>query len=498
MRKFLDEAELRSHQGMPCNQVTKEVTNEGSAERKGEDSAEDESRQTEAMKEVIRAFRTLLHGCEEQRRYVTQQDSESSGSEAEEALCQESPYAMMAQLASEEDLEDGTPDREPQRYLCDDWIQPVKLARKPRAMTAKETMKANVAKNCLILTMMSLELGFGSVIERYQSARDAVVERYQQDGPGDSTYLASELLTDEEMSARTADQPDEAVVLSLAPTSMPPPTCLIKGKRAEALSQAHAVALKDTNLKMYHVMSVKQTLREDLAECAYQFSCTAADWSRSDMHAVPMQFEPLELHVIDALGQQEVPDYFQQPAKAITEDVSVMKGPYAQEWIAAVLEEIESFKRLGVYEEVPRGQATSPPLPARLILVTKPNIHGGPARKKARIVICGNFQDVHPDEFTASKTPSYPALRMALSVASHMGWPVECWDVSTAFLYARLFGDRDTDLGGNEIYMRPPKILVETKVVEEGVVWKIKKALYGLRTSPIAWETERDNTLKSL
>ena len=46
--------------------------------------------------------------------------------------------------------------------------------------------------------------------------------------------------------------------------------------------------------------------------------------------------------------------------------------------------------------------------------------------------------------------------------------------------------------------MRPPKILVETKVVEDGVVWKIKGALYGLRTSPIAWETERDNTLKSL
>ena len=140
-----------------------------------------------------------------------------------------------------------------------------------------------------------------------------------------------------------------------------------------------------------------------------------------------MQFEPLELHVVDALGQQEVPDYFQQPAKAITEDVSVMRGPYALEWIYAVREEIESFKRLGAYEEVPKGSATSTPLPARLILVTKPNIHGGPARKKARIVICGNFQEVHPDEFTASKTPSYPALRMALSVASHMGWPIECW-----------------------------------------------------------------------
>ena len=109
-----------------------------------------------------------------------------------------------------------------------------------------------------------------------------------------------------------------------------------------------------------------------------------------------MQFEPLELHVIDALGQQEVPDYFQQPAKAITEDVSVMKGPHAQEWIAAVLEEIESFKRLGVYEEVPKGQATSPPLPARLILVTKPNIHGGTCKKEGK------------------DPPSYRALRMGL------------------------------------------------------------------------------------
>ena len=79
-------------------------------------------------------------------------------------------------------------------------------ARKPRAMTAKETMKANVAKNCLMLTMMSLKLGFGSVIERYQRARDAVVERYQQGGPENSTYLASEMLTSEEMLARATDQ----------------------------------------------------------------------------------------------------------------------------------------------------------------------------------------------------------------------------------------------------------------------------------------------------
>ena len=48
-------------------------------------------------------------------------------------------------------------------------------------------------------------------------------------------------------------------------------------------------------------MSVKQTLHEDPAEHSYQFSCRAADWSKSAFSSVPMQFEPLELHVVDAL-----------------------------------------------------------------------------------------------------------------------------------------------------------------------------------------------------
>ena len=50
---------------------------------------------------------------------------------------------------------------------------------------------------------------------------------------------------------------------------MPPPTCLAQSGKREIVGQAHAVAPKDPSLKMYHVMSVKQTLREDLAECAY-------------------------------------------------------------------------------------------------------------------------------------------------------------------------------------------------------------------------------------
>ena len=76
MQKFLDEVESRSQQEssqqeMSCSQMTKKDTNEENAEGKEEDLVEDEHRQTEVEKRVIRAFRTLLHGCEEQWRYST-------------------------------------------------------------------------------------------------------------------------------------------------------------------------------------------------------------------------------------------------------------------------------------------------------------------------------------------------------------------------------------------------------------------------------------------
>ena len=186
-------------------------------------------------------------------------------------------------------------------------------------------------------------------------------------------------------------------------------------------------------------------------------------------------------------------------AKTVTQESRVVFGPEQAEWKEAILAELESFAKLGVYEVVKlkdiRGAEI---LPGRLVLVVKPNPEGAKGKKKARIVVCGNFQTVHPDEMTSSKTPSYPMLRMLLSLASYRGWPIETWDVSTAFLYARLYGDRETDLDGQYIYMRPPKVIEKLGLLPEGTIWKLKKALYGLRTSPLAWEVERDNSLAEL
>ena len=100
--------------------------------------------------------------------------------------------------------------------------------------------------------------------------------------------------------------------------------------------------------------------------------------------------------------------------------------------------------------------------------------------KKGRVVVCGNFQQVQPGEVTCANTPSFPLLRTLISLA-----------VSTAFLYAQLPEDHD-------VYCRPPNAFIRLGLAKPGVVWKLNKALYGLRTSPKAWEEERDEKLQNL
>eukprot|EP00971_Amphidinium_carterae_P241941 4803749-Amphidinium_carterae.1 len=88
-------------------------------------------------------------------------------------------------------------------------------------------------------------------------------------------------------------------------------------------------------------------------------------------------------------------------------------------------------------------------------------------------------------------------LRLASAMASVFGWMVASADISTAFLYASLHQE-DVELGFTTVYVRPPKVLVTIGLVPHGILWKLKKSLYGLRTSPLAWERERDRTIAKL
>ena len=76
---------------------------------------------------------------------------------------------------------------------------------------------------------------------------------------------------------------------------------------------------------------------------------------------------------------------------------------------------------------------------------------------------------------------------LLLATAALENWDIEALDVKTAFLY----GDLD-----EEIYMQQPEGFIIKG--QENKVYKLKKAIYGLKQASHAWNKQADKSLKSL
>ena len=81
--------------------------------------------------------------------------------------------------------------------------------------------------------------------------------------------------------------------------------------------------------------------------------------------------------------------------------------------------------------------------------------------------------------------------RQSFKLAAVRGWVVSKLGVKGAFLNAPLPKDE-------LILVQPPKQWVDWGIVGKDVVWKLNRAVYGLRQSPKWWSDERDSRLKEL
>ena len=85
---------------------------------------------------------------------------------------------------------------------------------------------------------------------------------------------------------------------------------------------------------------------------------------------------------------------------------------------------------------------------------------------------------------TYASTPSAASVRKVLTLAAAQKWVVQTADVSTAFLHAPVDG---------EVFVEPPPHLKKP-----GQVWRLKKALYGLRSAPRCWQEHAAGVLADL
>eukprot|EP00971_Amphidinium_carterae_P313191 6224328-Amphidinium_carterae.1 len=121
-----------------------------------------------------------------------------------------------------------------------------------------------------------------------------------------------------------------------------------------------------------------------------------------------------------------------------------------------------------------------------MVYVVKPAVKEDGSRyvkRKSRLVICGNFLQPYGETSTANLDVS--VLHAVITVGMTNGWKFASADIPQAFLYASIED-------GRHVYLRPPKICVDFGLVPADTLWKLKRALYGLRESPKLWEKKRD------
>ena len=164
-------------------------------------------------------------------------------------------------------------------------------------------------------------------------------------------------------------------------------------------------------------------------------------------------------------------------------DVRNSIGKDRQQWQLALEAELQSFRETGTIEEVnhiPRGKQV---LPMKVVLTLKPMPGMKTKKKKARVCVCGNFQEKKLTDLFYTANTDISSIRLVLAEAAQKPqWGLSNLDVTTAFLNAPMPVDKD-----EAVYVKPPALLEQFHLVPTGTYWRLVKAVYGLRVSPRLW-----------
>ncbi|PWA94574.1 ribonuclease H-like domain, Reverse transcriptase, RNA-dependent DNA polymerase [Artemisia annua] len=158
-----------------------------------------------------------------------------------------------------------------------------------------------------------------------------------------------------------------------------------------------------------------------------------------------------------------------------------------KKWIEAMEIELDSINKNNTWTltTLPTNQKV---IGLKWVYKTKRDAKGNIVKHKARLVAKGYVQEqgIDFDEVFAPVS-RIETVRLILALAAYHGWQVHHLDVKSAFLHGEL---------KEEVYVTQPEGFIQQG--NSGKVYKLTKALYGLRQAPRAWNIKLDQTLKSL
>jgi len=155
--------------------------------------------------------------------------------------------------------------------------------------------------------------------------------------------------------------------------------------------------------------------------------------------------------------------------------------------MAAMESELQSINKNGTWEltTLPPGQK---PIGLKWVFKLNRNSEVKVIKHRARLVAKGYVQKEGIDfEEVFAPVARLDTIKLILAMAANRGWQVHHLDVKSTFLNGQL---------EEEVYVTQLDGFV--KEGKEQKVYKLSKALYGLRQAPRAWNVMLDRSLKKL
>lgn len=259
-------------------------------------------------------------------------------------------------------------------------------------------------------------------------------------------------------------------------------------KESESQQQESFVVLDDfstetENLEQFHQQQSDDTEGET-ATPRSPSSEMNSDAERYDDSVTPKRFRSLT-DIYNATEEIELEDELM--LMGINEPSAYKHAVKDHVWRQAMKSEMESIEKNGTWEltELPPGHKV---IGLKWIYKIKRDANGNIVKHKARLVAKGYVQEkgVDFDEFFAPVT-RLETVRLLLALAAKNSWEVHHLDVKTAFLNGDI---------KEEVYVMQPEGFV--KKGKEKLVYKLFKALYGLRQAPRAWYSKLNSCLQGL
>ena len=162
---------------------------------------------------------------------------------------------------------------------------------------------------------------------------------------------------------------------------------------------------------------------------------------------------------------------------SLVEPKKVFEALEDPDWMEAMHEELNNFKRNKVWQLVEKPKECRNVIGTKWIFKNKQDANGIVIRNKARLVAQG-FSQVEGIDFGETYAPvaRLESIRILLAYATHHNFKLQQMDVKSAFLNGPL----------NElVFVKQPPGFEDPNFPNH--VYKLDKALYGLKQAPRAW-----------